>query len=159
VAATALLLQDDFWHFQAMMARALDRSCWWDSAELPEQQATINDRKTVMAELPTRETNTVADAHGWMYYLIQRRNAIARETHNPQKGPPLVEQTDVKTMELAFCLLDAGRKAVADLAKRPKTDFGKESRVLVQLKHPQRIIDLLNKCPETLKESQAFQHQ
>jgi hypothetical protein len=48
-SATALLMQDDFLHFQATLARSLDRGCWWDAAELLGKQTSVDDRKTVWA--------------------------------------------------------------------------------------------------------------
>src|ERR1700693_6263886 len=39
-AATAILLQDDFWHYQSMLARALDRCTWWKPSEVLPAQAT-----------------------------------------------------------------------------------------------------------------------
>lgn len=136
VAATALLLQDDFWHYQATLARALDRSQWWSFAEILEQQATIDDRKTVWAALSTVKTNDVAAAQGWMDYLSQRRKQL------PHGTTPLTSE-DAGTMQLTFCLLEKGRSALAKLAERDASSF-RESRVLRQLTHPEQIVELLD---------------
>ncbi len=145
-AASALLLQDDFWHYQATLARALDAHRWWDPAEQSKPQATINDRKTVLAKLVTAtDTNNVADAQGWMDYLTQRcKTLVATQKLNDE---------DVVTMKLTFCLLERGRKALADLAGRTATDFRK-SRVLEQLDDKGVLIKELIKggCGELMKE-------
>jgi hypothetical protein len=136
VRATALLLQDDYWHYQATLARALDRSTWWDSSEALEQQATIDDRKTVWAAPPAAKTNDVAAAQGWLDYLNQRRKCQG-------SGTPSLSAEDVDVMALTFCLLEDGRGALAQLAGRDASHF-RESRVLQQLANPQRIVDLID---------------
>lgn len=143
VEATALLMQDDFYHFQVTLARALDRPGWWIKEELLEQQASVSDRKTIWAALPDKSieevlkpsasltyltneptrfrpkgpitiTNAVADAQGWMDYLTQRRKAA---------GSDLPTSSDFETMKWSFALLDVGRTLLASLANRPATDF------------------------------------
>jgi hypothetical protein len=136
LAATALLVQDDFWHFQATLARAIDRSQWWDLAEMLKQQATIEDRKAVWAALPTTaETNDVAAAQGWMDYLNQRRKALPA-------GAPTLGKDDLETIKMTFCLLEQGRRALAELAGRAASGF-QDSRVLRQLTNRQQIVELL----------------
>lgn len=145
--ATAILLQDDFWHFQSTLARALDKSCWWSTAQLLPPQATIEDRKTVWAACNSDDTNIVAGAQGWMDYLIQRRKAIGQAT-------PALTELDDDTMVLAFCRLEQGRGALAKLAQRPFTDY-RVSRVLLQLSQSgqERLIDLLNTgCDDLLRD-------
>jgi hypothetical protein len=85
-AATAILLQDDFWHYQAMLARALDRCTWWKPSELPPAQATIDDRKTIFAALPDEQTNLVAAAQGWIDYLIGTPPDNDRRSPRAQPG-------------------------------------------------------------------------
>src|SRR5487761_1948090 len=72
-AATAILIQDDFLHDQATLARSLDRWTWWKPAELLPDQADVSDRKTVWAALPEEKRWVVSGAQGWMDYLIQNR--------------------------------------------------------------------------------------
>lgn len=141
-AATALMMQDDFYHHQATLARALDRRDWWDAREVLKQQTSVKDRKVVWAALKdkpitdliapydcltyldehadgfrstqTSVTNAVADAQGWMDYLIQRR-ALNAEDH--------ARGADIDLMRRTFALLDVGRRALQELARRPATDF------------------------------------
>ena len=138
VSATALLMQDDFYHFQVTLARALDRWGWWEQSEVLPQQSSVADRKTVWAALPdspieiesrTLEyvknsgafqapdtvTNAVADAQGWIDYLTQLRKAT--------DGDPL--PSDFDTIKWCFALLDVGRQSLQRLAKREATDFSK----------------------------------
>lgn len=142
VAATALMMQDDFYHYEATLARALDRGDWWDAHEVLKQQTTVKDRKVVWAALndkpvadvvsqydcltyldqhaggfrsaQTTVTNAVADAQGWMDYLVQRRQLTA-EGH--------ASAADIELMRRTFALLDVGRRALQELARRPATDF------------------------------------
>jgi hypothetical protein len=137
VAATALLIQDDFVHYQATLARSLDRSTWWKPAELSQQQASIEDRRTVWAALPDAETRTVADAQGWMDYLIRLRE-------DQSLGTPALAPADTETMRMTFGFLEAGRKALADLARRPATPFEK-TRVLEELTNCRTVEDLLGR--------------
>ena len=145
IAATALLMQDDFRHFQVTLAVALDRCDWWTDAELLAQQTGVDDRKLVWAALfdqrsarkvesvasgteclaylqssdnprsaPTTITNAVADAQGWMDYLMQRRGLMGDK-------PPT--ETDIRTMKWTFSLLDVGRRSLETKANRPVTEF------------------------------------
>jgi hypothetical protein len=144
--AAAILLQDDFWHFQATLARALDTSCWWSMGQFLPPQATIDDRKTVWAACTAVDTNMVAGAQGWMDVLMQQRKAIGQGT------APLTE-VDEDTMVLTFCRLEECRRALAKLAKREFTDF-RASRVLLLLS-PEgraRLVDLVARgCKEVLQ--------
>jgi hypothetical protein len=114
-SATALLIQDDFLHYQATLARALDGTCWWDPTQLLAQQATVEDRKRVWAVLGQTETNTVAGAQGWMDVLIQRRTTIA------YAGPLIAH--DEKLIRDVFCELERGREALHKLAGRDFVPF------------------------------------
>ncbi|MGH7687610.1 MAG: hypothetical protein ACREN2_12460 [Candidatus Dormibacteria bacterium] len=163
-AATALMMQDDFYHRQAALARALDRRDWWDAHEMLKQQTSVDDRKVVWAALKDKPitaavapcdcltyldahadgsqpahpsvTNAVADAQGWMDYLIQRRE-LAADGH--ATGP------DIDLMRRTFALLDVGRRALQELARRPATDFS-QSRLFGEggLKTCRSVRDLLN---------------
>jgi hypothetical protein len=161
VAATAMLMQDDFYHFQVTLARALDRCEWWTQAELLPQQATVADRKIVWAALsydqlpaawlddlkqlsngdpgmPQTITTAVADAQGWMDYITQRRKVMNTQPPSP---------TDFGTMKWTFVLLDIGRRSLQVLAKRQATDFA-ESHVFGSLDHCRSVADLLGTtCP------------
>jgi hypothetical protein len=66
-----------------MLARALDRCTWWRPVELLPAQASIEDRKTVLAALSNEHTETVAAAQGWIDYLIGCRQQLSGDT------PPL----------------------------------------------------------------------
>lgn len=141
IAATALMMQDDFYHYQATLARAIDRCDWWHQGELLEQQTSITDRKLVWAALshddittvargteclvylqsrstdfdvPDTVTNTVADAQGWMDYLKGRRHVAGHEA---------AVQSDIDVMKWTFALLDVARRALQNTANRPPTDF------------------------------------
>ena len=140
VAATALLMQDDFEHYQATLARALDRCTWWDASWLLVTQATVDDRKTVWARLKDDDTRTVANAQGWMDVLISQRQAMA-------DGPPPLARNDVETMKMTFDYLEDGRAALAVLARRPATPFT-HSRVLMGLINCRTIDELRARdCP------------
>jgi len=115
-AATALLIQDDFLHYQATLAYALDTGNWWDQARLLKQQATVKDRKRVWAALTDEEkTKVVAGAQGWMDVLIQRRLTLGH--------PHKLEPGDVVRICKTFCALEHGRKELGDLARRPYESF------------------------------------
>jgi hypothetical protein len=163
VAATALLMQDDFYHFQVTLARALDRCGWWTAAEVLPQQTTVADRKTVWAALPDTEpsttsecfayilkrsgqfqsqapstiTNAVADAQGWMDYLALHRAGVGVAADDPT-------QAEFDTMKWAFSLLDIGRRELQTLAHREATDFSK-SHVFDAFKTCRSVADLLRK--------------
>lgn len=140
-AATALLIQDDFLHYQATLARALDRWTWWRPEELLAPQATIEDRKIVWASLDDEKTTVVAGAQGWMDYLI----AI----HALQPAGPVVanlSDLDAQTMKDTFRALEEGREALADLAGREFHPFSM-ARVLDQLKRCKTVAELLNGPP------------
>jgi len=140
-AATAILLQDDFWHYQSMLARALDRCTWWKPAELLPAEASTDDRKTVFASLPDKQTNTVAAAQGWVDYLIGCRQAMSGDA-------PSLDRGAAETMQMTFKYLDDGRRALADLARRSATSFS-ESRVLGELANCKTEADLLaRRCPD-----------
>ncbi len=140
-AASAILLQDDFWHYQSMLARALDRCTWWKPSELASAQATIDDRKTILAALDDEQTNTVANAQGWVDYLISTRQTIAGEL------PPL-SHNFATTMQMTFSQLELGRGALAELARRRATPFS-DSRVLDELVNCRTVDQLLTRrCNE-----------
>jgi hypothetical protein len=121
-AATALLMQDDFLHYQVTLARSLDRCSWWKTAELLPTQATIEDRKTVWAAIKANETTAaVASAQGWMDYLIGSRKLQPAD----QAGvPPPLTAPDAKAMRDTFSRLEEAREALVDLAKRDFVAFG-----------------------------------
>lgn len=183
ISATALLMQDDFYHFQVTLARALNRWDWWTDAEVLQPQASVDDRKTVWAALPYSDLqilrrrlscadgkarpgvcdsleylsptsssrfkaqapntiiNVVADAQGWMDYLIQRRNEEV--IHSPP-GPP--RGADFETMKWAFALLDIGRVSLQELARRPATDFSNFH--ILQLDNITSVLSLLGRDGE-----------
>lgn len=153
VAATALLMQDDLYHFQVSIARGIDRCGWWADAEVLAQQSTVEDRKTVWAALPDKPldaetageclpyitdmpgdlrsrapislTNVVADAQGWMDYLRQRRDAKTKRHEAPTAS-------DLAIMKRTFALLDVARRSLQEIARRPATDFS-ASRIFSDL--------------------------
>jgi hypothetical protein len=140
-AATAILLQDDFWHYQAMLARALDRCTWWKPSELLPAQATIDDRKTIFAALPDEQTNLVAAAQGWIDYLIGTRQTMTDDL-------PALSQEFATTMQMTVSQLEQGRAALAKLARRPASAFS-DSRVLDELDHCKTVEQLLSRhCNE-----------
>jgi len=170
VAATALLMQDDFYHFQVTLVRALNECRWWTGAEVLPQQTTVPDRKTVWAALPeaplrgagdcftyihersgafqsqapSTVTNAVVDAQGWMDYMIQRRALV--DIHPPTPD-------DIETMKWTFALLDIARRELQERARRDATDFSK-SHVFNSLTF-ERVADVFAKeCPERLASSQ-----
>lgn len=141
VAATALLMQDDFLHYQATLARSIDACTWWDKSWLSAAQATVDDRRSVWAALPDKQTNTVADAQGWMDYLIS-----SRQTYPKRENPPLTPE-QLETVQMTFRYLERGRKALATLARRPATSFDK-AHVLEDLVNCHSVADLLERrCP------------
>lgn len=141
VSATAILLQDDFWHYQSMLARALDRCTWWRPGELLPAQASIEDRKTVFAALSNEHTETVAAAQGWIDYLIGCRQQLPEDT-------PSLDQEYADTMQMTFRDLEAGRGALANLARRRASPFS-EGRVLGELTNCKTVEELLSRrCPD-----------
>ena len=139
-AASAILMQDDFWSYQATLARALDRCAWWKPEELLPRQASIDDRKTVLVALRDDETNTVANAQGWFDYLIGCRQALAGST------PPLTEHA-VEDMKTTYNSLENGRTKLKRLAGRPAPPF-KCSGVWRDLEHCKTPEQLLRqRCP------------
>lgn len=164
IAATALMMQDDFYHYQATLARAIDRCDWWHQGELLEQQTSISDRKLVWAALshdaivtvargadcllylqsrstdfdvPDTVTNTVADAQGWMDYLKGRRHVAG---HGP------ATRSDIDVMKWTFALLDVARRALQTTASRPPTDFSRSHLFGAGgLVHAASVRDLLNR--------------
>jgi hypothetical protein len=125
-SATALVIEDDFLHYQATLAHALDDGCWWDPVQLLAAQATVKDRKRVWAVLPNDETELVAGAQGWMAILIQRRSA--RGT-----GTPLTPKEEER-IQRVFCDLERSRQALHSLTGRQFKPFD-ESDVLDELNH------------------------
>jgi len=81
--ATALVNQDDFEHFQAMLLRALDRGRWWYSWEQSDPQATVDDRKTLWAALDPKPGECAANAQGWVDYLKAQRLAVCTPGPRP----------------------------------------------------------------------------
>jgi hypothetical protein len=144
--ATAILMQEDFWHFQSMLARAIDRCTWWLPSEFLPAQATVDDRKTVFAALPDEDTNIVAAAQGRVDYLISCRNAV------PGDMAPL-DQATTRTLQMTFNYRENGRRALAKLARRRATAFS-ESHVLAQLTHCRTEKGLLaRRCPDCVQRS------
>jgi len=135
-SATALVIQDDFLHYQATLAHALDDGCWWDPVQLLEPQATVKDRKRVWAVLPNHQTEVVAGAQGWMSILIQRRTA--RGT-----GTPLTPAEE-RRIQTVFCELERSREALHTLAGRPFKPFA-ESDVLDELTNRTTMQALIGK--------------
>jgi hypothetical protein len=134
--ATALLIQDDFLHYQSTLARSLDACRWWEGSWLLVRQAWVEDRRTVWIALNAEQTRVVADAQGWMDYLIGRR----REFSAP--SAPALESIDVETMQQTFRYLDDGRRALAGLANCPATEF-EGSPVMKQLERCKTVDELL----------------
>ncbi|MGH9075885.1 MAG: hypothetical protein ACRDY0_00250 [Acidimicrobiales bacterium] len=174
VAANALLMQDDFYHFQVTIARALDRCGWWSEAELLPQQASVSDRKTVWAALPNTPlrgppltgeclayltsqsedfglqapntvTNAVADAQGWLDYLTQRHKVAAPH------GQAL---SDFQTMKWVFALLDVSRRSLQVLARRSATDFS-HSHIFDSLDNCHSVADLFARPYTSAPEAQG----
>jgi hypothetical protein len=115
-AATALLIQDDYLHYEATLARSLDRWTWWKPAELLDAQASTADRKTVWGKLDDDKRWVVAAAQGWMDYLIQ-----CRKLQPPGETPPLSLE-DGHTMRQTFCDLEQARQTLQSLTG-PNRDF------------------------------------
>jgi hypothetical protein len=117
-SSAAILMQDDFLHYQVTLARSLDRCTWWRRSELLPTQATIADRKTVWTKLNDVNTRTVAGAQGWMDYLINTRDL-------QPAGPdaPSLTAGDAKTMRETFERLEEGRAALSELARRRASTF------------------------------------
>jgi hypothetical protein len=136
VAATALLMQDDFLHYQATLARALDVGVWWDASRLLPPQSNVDDRKMVWAALDTPSTNCVAGAQGWMDVLIQHRETL------PHHAP--LSADDVGRLRDVFCELEKGRQALAGTARRVFAPFEK-SGVLKDLTTCKTMQALLGK--------------
>lgn len=146
-SATALLILDDYLHYQATLARALDRKCWWDVAEMLPRQASIKDRKIVWAALPTPEdTFLVAAAQGWMDYLTQRQHLVT----TTEQAPFNVNGVDLGTMRETFCSLEHARETLAAFTRRAFMPFD-HSRVLETLTTPNQTVPGLlggKPCPE-----------
>lgn len=139
--ATSLLIQDDFLHYQATLARALDRCTWWKPAELLSRQATIDDRKAVWAALPDEKTWIVAGAQGWMDYLIGNRRL------QPAGDTPALGRDDAATMGDTLHKLELARQELADFTGRTFARF-EDSGVFEQLTHCKTFEDLVNRqCP------------
>jgi hypothetical protein len=136
VSATALLIQDDFLHYQATLARALDVGVWWDTSRLLPPQSNVDDRKMVWAALHTDETNLVAGAQGWMDVLIQHRGTLPHHA--------TLSTDDYGRLRDVFCSLEKGRKALAGTARRDYAPFEK-SGVLKDLTTCKTMQALLGK--------------
>jgi hypothetical protein len=144
--ATALVNQDDFEHFQAMLLRALDRERWWYSWEQSDPQATIDDRKNLWAALPEERAECVANAQGWVDYLKGQRLAVCADGSSPagaalaEHPPPLTtEQTTL--IRDTFERLEEARYAISLLTKRSFAPF-EGLRVTTTLEHHDRLADL-----------------
>ena len=150
IAATALMMQDDFYHYEATLARALDRCNWWLDQEVLKQQTSLKDRKLVWAALPkepigraiagtecfeylsarakdiraktTTFTNAVADAQGWIDYLDQRRMCVK---------PAAATRSDVDLMRRTLAQLDVGRTAIRWRSHRRRPDRTPQRRSAV----------------------------
>jgi hypothetical protein len=133
--ATALLMQDDFLHYQATLANAIERRGWWKPEELLIRQTSIDDRKIVWAAISdSTETNTVADAQGWMDVLI----ASCPSKH---AGAPKLTAEQFKRMQSTFVELEHGRKILARISDRPYKSF-ERSGVLKDFVHCKTIAAL-----------------
>jgi hypothetical protein len=114
--AAAILLQDDFYHYQATLAHVLDDGCWWDPARLLSDEASTKDVKRCLATLKDDDANTVAGARGWMRVLIQKHGQVG-------SGKRL-SQTDLETVRETFKRLEQGRCSLKKLAGRDYFPFG-----------------------------------
>jgi hypothetical protein len=95
----ARLTYDDFLHYQSTLVRALAASSWWPDSALLKPQTKLEDRKVLLGDLEDEPSQDVADAQGWMDYLIQRRHDA--------DGPP--GAIDLQLMRDNFCRLDRAR--------------------------------------------------
>jgi len=136
--ATALLIQDDFLHYEATLARSLDRCTWWKPTELLPAQATVADRKAVWVALPDAQTWVVAGAQGWMDYL-----AGCRQLQPAGDTPPLAAN-DAATMRDTLAKLETAREQLAGFIGRPFTPFD-TCGVVDQLTNCRSYHDLLNR--------------
>lgn len=134
--AAAILLQDDFYHYQATLARALDNCQWWDASRLLPDEATIKDVKRVYAGLSSASTDRVAGALGWTRVLMQRQRFTSAGNQLSQADYQLIKDT--------FTKLGDGRSELATLAGRPYTAF-EEGHIMQDLQH-KTLPELLNHC-------------
>jgi hypothetical protein len=142
--ASALLMQDDFLHYQVTLARSLDVCRWWTPAQQLPGQATFDDRKTVWAQLNGDSTTVVAGAQGWMDYLMNTRGlqpAPAAGQDAPELSPAIV-----RTMRDTFRLLDTGRQALATLTHRDYVTFEATFDMGDQLVNCHSTEELLDHC-------------
>jgi hypothetical protein len=170
IAATAILIQDDFYHFQSTIARAIDRWGWWDDLWVLPLQASIDDRKAVWAALSDRAPVdaslavsacfTYVKQHAEDLYLDQSERSISatnivadaqgwmdylrqrRKAAHADRAAPT--DADFEMMRLTFALLEVGRGLLSQKAKRPITTFANSS-VLKNLNFPGGLADLLEK--------------
>ena len=159
IEATALVNQDDFEHFQAMLLRALDRGRWWYSWEQSDPQATVDDRKTLWTALSDKPAECAANAQGWLDYLKGQRLAVCSNgTRGAPEGqavaPPVTtahrtrvehvpELTDAQAeiIRNTFILLEKARYAISLLTKRKFEPFA-GLRVTATLEHHNSLADL-----------------
>lgn len=76
--AIARLTYDDFLRYQSTLVRALAGGTWWPDSSLLKTQTSIADRKVLLGDLDDGTSQDVADAQGWMEYLIQVRKRAGR---------------------------------------------------------------------------------
>ena len=99
-------------------------------AALPDRDKTLHAGDS--------DTNVVADAQGWMDYLIQRHKAI-------HAGTP-ISAPDAEIMKSTFQRLDLGRNCLAPFAKRKYRPLSNE--VFRTLTNCRTAEDLLaRRCP------------
>jgi hypothetical protein len=99
----ARLTYDDFLRWQSTLVRALADGTWWQDSALLKTQTSVEDRKTLLGELDDGPSQDVANAQGWMEYLIQRREDAHRRP----------TETDLQIMRDNFCRLDHARQQLS----------------------------------------------
>jgi hypothetical protein len=98
--AIARLTYDDFLRYQSTLVRALAAGTWWPDSSLLKTQTSVADRKVLLGDLDDGTSQDVADAQGWMEYLIQVRKRAGT------RGPSEIE---LELMRDNFCRLDHAR--------------------------------------------------
>lgn len=96
----ARLTYDDFLHWQSTLVRALAAGSWWPDSSLLKTQTNIADRKVLLGDLDDEPSQDVADAQGWMEYLISVRQKAG--TRRPT-------EIELELMRDNFCRLDHAR--------------------------------------------------
>jgi len=128
----ARLTYDDFLHFQSTLVRALAASSWWPDSALLKAQTKLDDRKVLLGDLDDAPSQDVADAQGWMDYLIQRRH----DAH----GPP--SAIDLQLMRDNFCRLDRARWQLSGSVSGRRFRSFVDGATLASLDHPTTLEEL-----------------